>query len=129
MTGRSVPEWVGATPDSRPPDRVILRLFTAQNGRCATCTRKIGVGGEEYDADHRVALANGGENRESNLSLVCRKTCHREKTAQDVAEKSAVYRKRKKHVAGRKKRSSFATSRDGKWKQRVDRTVERRDHD
>lgn len=130
MTGRTVKEWVGKTPDSRVPDRVVARLFLAQRGACAVCGRRLGVGGEAFDADHVVALANGGENREGNLRLVCRDTCHRTKTAADVAEKSQVARQRKKHRIGTKRKSRFPNSRDGPWKTSPGgRTVRREEQD
>lgn len=54
-------------------------------------------------------------------------TCHRAKTARDVAEKSAVAAKRTKQVAGRRKRSRFATARGGAWKALVGGGAVRRD--
>ena len=123
---RAVKEWIGKTPDTRPPERVISRLFLAQSGNCAECKRRIGVGGEAFDADHTVALINGGENRETNLRLVCTE-CHTAKTREDVAQKSAVARKAKKHRIGTQKRSTFQTSRSGKYRKKIDGTVERRD--
>lgn len=116
MTARSLPEWVGRTPDTPPPPRVVARLFLAQRGNCAECGRRIGVGGEPFDADHTVALINGGTNVESNLRLVCRVPCHRAKSAADVAERAETARKRNKHRIGAKKRSRFGNSKDGPWK-------------
>lgn len=93
MTGRSVPEWIGKTPDSRVPDRVKVRIFLRDNGRCHISGRKI-ESGEPWDLDHKTALCNGGEHRESNLAPALRDK-HRAKTAEDVRERAAVYRKRK----------------------------------
>lgn len=100
MTARSIPEWIGASPDAAIPRRVRARLFT---GRCAICTRKL-MAGERWEADHVVALINGGEHRESNLRCVCT-WCHRQKTAGDVAEAAKVRRTRSKHIGLRKPRS------------------------
>lgn len=87
---RAIPEWIGKTPDTPAPPRVRLRVFNAHDGICHIAKRKIAAG-EPWQLEHVVALINGGENRESNMApaLVDK---HREKTAEDVAEKSAVYR-------------------------------------
>lgn len=92
---RRVPEWVGKTDDAKIPDRVRLRVFLDHEGYCWLSKRKIAAG-ELWDLDHKVALINGGEHRESNLAPALRDK-HRAKTTEDVAEKSAVYRKAAKH--------------------------------
>lgn len=96
MTARELPEWIGATPDSRPPARVRLRVFQRHDGRCYLSGRKIGAG-DLWDLDHVKALINGGENRESNLAPALKEP-HRAKTASDVAEKAKVDRIAKKHL-------------------------------
>ncbi|MEH6676175.1 HNH endonuclease [Phenylobacterium sp.] len=96
MTGRSVPEWIGKTPDAKIPPRVRLRVFERHGGRCHLSGRKI-MPGDLWDCDHIVALINGGEHREFNLAPALRSK-HREKTAEDVAEKSKTYRIRAKHT-------------------------------
>lgn len=93
---RALPEWIGKTPDSKIPDRVRLRIFEREGGRCWISGRKI-MPGDLWDLDHKVALINGGEHRESNLFPALRDK-HREKTAEDVAEKAETYRVRSKHV-------------------------------
>ena len=93
---RAVPEWIGSTPDAKIPDRVKLRIFDREQGRCWISGRKI-MAGEPYDFDHKVALINGGEHRESNLFPALRDK-HREKTREDVAEKAATYATRKHHL-------------------------------
>lgn len=93
---RSVPEWIGKTPDTKIPDRVKLRIWEREGGRCWLSGRKI-MPGEPYDFDHKVALINGGEHRESNLFPALRDK-HRAKTAEDVAEKAKTYAVRSKHV-------------------------------
>ena len=117
---RSVPEWIGKTDDTPIPARVKLRVFQAHSGICHIAKRKIRPG-EPWDAEHVIAIINGGENRESNLAPALRSK-HPEKTARDMAEKSRTYRKRKSNL-GIKKRSTFACSRDSKFKKRIDGTV------
>lgn len=93
---RELPEWIGATDDSRPPARVRLRVFQRHDGRCYLSGRKIGAG-DLWELDHVKALINEGENRESNLAPVL-KAAHRIKTNADVAEKAKVDRVAKKHL-------------------------------
>lgn len=96
MTARTVPEWIGASPDARVPPRVRARIFLRENGRCHLSGRLIRPG-DQWDLDHKIALINGGEHREDNLFPALRDK-HREKTAEDVAEKSKVARIRAKHL-------------------------------
>jgi 5-methylcytosine-specific restriction protein A len=121
---RSLPEWIGRTPDSAVPPRVRVRIFDRYEGRCQCgCNRKI-MAGEKWDCEDTIAIINGGERRESNLKPWLSEH-HPKKTAADVAEKSRVYRKRAKHL-GVKKRSAFACSRDGVFKKKMDGSVVRR---
>jgi 5-methylcytosine-specific restriction enzyme A len=91
---RTVKEWAGSSDDARVPPRVRLRIFERHGGVCHLSGVKI-VPGMAWDLDHIVALVNGGKHCESNLAPAL-KAPHRVKTAKDVAEKSAVARKRKK---------------------------------
>lgn len=102
---RSTEEWIGKNDDSPIPPRVRLRVFDRCMGICHISGRKIRAG-DSWDCDHIVALVNGGEHRESNLAPALRDR-HREKTAEDVAEKATVYRKRAKHLGIKKKGSSI----------------------
>ncbi len=102
---RSVPEWIGKTDDTPVPMRVKLRVFERDNGICHIANRKI-VAGEEWDAEHVIAIINGGENRESNLAPALRKF-HPIKTAEDVAIKSRNYRKRTKYLGLKKASRGF----------------------
>lgn len=93
---RSIPEWIGSTPDAKIPPRVRLRIFEREGGRCYLSGRKI-MPGDQWDLDHRQALCNGGEHRESNLFPALREP-HREKTAADVSTRAKTDRIRKKHL-------------------------------
>lgn len=125
MTARSVPEWVGSSPDAKVPPRVRLRVFEANDGICWLSGRRIRAG-EPWDLEHKVALINGGEHRESNMAPALRDK-HRAKTAEDVAEKSAVAEKRKKHlgIKARKGRPLPGSKASG-FSKRMDGTVVRR---
>lgn len=121
MSPRSLPEWIGSSPDAAVPPRVRVRVFDRYDGRCQCgCNRKI-MAGEAWECEDTIALINGGERRESNLKPWL-KGHQKEKTARDVAEKSRVYRKRAAHL-GIRKPSRFAGSRDSKFKKRMDGTV------
>lgn len=62
------------------------RLMMA-NPLCVACVEK-GKVVEGTEADHILALVNGGTNDDDNYQLLCSE-CHREKTAQDLG---TVYR-------------------------------------
>ena len=121
---RSVPEWIGTTPDTAIPARVKLRLSNKFLD-CAGCGSFM-ASWESRQFDHIIALINGGENRESNLQVLCN-MCHQLKTAVDVAEKAVVARKRKKAlgIKAKPKRPLMGTVASG-WRKRMDGTVERR---
>lgn len=97
---RAVPEWVGATADTPVPQRVQLRVFLRNGGLCQGCERSL-RSGDKPQCDHIKALVNGGENRESNLQMLCG-WCHAKKTGRDVAEKSKAHRIIAKHMGIRK---------------------------
>ena len=92
---RSVPEWIGKNDDAKVPPHVRLRIFEREKGICHLSGRRI-TPADQWDLDHKVALCNGGEHRESNLFPAIRSK-HREKTAQDVAELATVRAKKAKH--------------------------------
>jgi 5-methylcytosine-specific restriction endonuclease McrA len=98
---RSVDEWIGAHPDAAIPPRVRARVWIRAEGCCqAGCSRKL-TPADKWQVDHIVALINGGEHRETNMQVSC-DWCHKAKTAEDVAEKSAVYQKSIRHLGIRK---------------------------
>lgn len=83
---RTVKEWIGKDDDTPIPPRVKTRVVARANHCCANCGIRVRYGGQ---IDHIVALINGGENRESNLRLLCA-NCHKAKSRRDVAEKSKI---------------------------------------
>jgi 5-methylcytosine-specific restriction endonuclease McrA len=124
MTPRSVPEWIAKHPDQQVPPHVRLRIFDREGGRCHLSGRKI-MPGDLWDLDHKIALINGGEHRESNLFPALRDK-HRQKTAEDVAEKAATARVRSKHLGIKKPRNPMPGSKASPYRKRMDGTVERR---
>lgn len=121
---RSVPEWIGDTPDTAIPPRVRLRVLEAKDHRCHACTRKI-LTGESWTCEHLIAIINGGENREANLDVTCC-NCLAPKNAADVAEKSMIYRKRSKHLGVDKPKRPFPGSRTDIWKKPMNGPAVRR---
>src|SRR5690349_13438235 len=100
---RSVPEWIGKTDDEPVPPRVRLRVLLRHDRICAgTCGGRVIRPGKPWTCDHRIALINGGENRESNLQPLC-DLCNPQKTAADVAEKSRVYERGLAHAGIKRK--------------------------
>ena len=96
MTGRSLPEWIGKTPDSKVPDHVRARIFLNADGMCHISGRKIGPA-DLWDLEHVIPLSMGGEHRESNLRPALRDK-HREKTAAEAGPRAKADRIRKKHL-------------------------------
>lgn len=96
---RATDEWIGSSPDAKVPPRVRVRIFEREEGRCHLSGRKIRPG-DLWDLDHKVALINGGEHRESNLFPALRDK-HREKTREDVAIKSKTARVKANHILPR----------------------------
>jgi 5-methylcytosine-specific restriction enzyme A len=126
---RSLPEWIGTTDDSQAPPRVRLRVLERFGRRCdrdGGCGRPIRPG-DKWTCDHRLAIVNGGENRERNLHPLC-EWCEPPKTANDVAEKSRDYRVRLRHAGVRlapKGRPLIGTIASG-WKHHFGGEWERR---
>src|SRR5215469_5550332 len=121
---RSIPEWIGKSDDDRIPDRVRVRVFARHNGRCHCCGRLILVG-EAWELDHVIAIANGGEHRESNLKPILTEH-HRNKTRLDTAIKSKSYAVRRKILGLKKPKRPLIGSKASGWKRKMDGTLVRR---
>lgn len=113
---RTTDEWIGKTDDARPPEHVRLRIFNTHDGICHISGRKI-TAADKWEAEHVLAICNGGQNRESNMAPALIKP-HKTKTARDLAQKAKNDRVRKKHL-GIRKPSRFACSRKSKWKKKL----------
>jgi 5-methylcytosine-specific restriction protein A len=103
---RSVAEWIGKTDDSAIPPRIRLRVFERDSGICQCGCEMVIFPGDKWETDHLVALINGGENREANLRTMLAKH-HKLKTAQDVAEKAKVNRKKASHLGIKRRRRTI----------------------
>lgn len=101
---RTVDEWFGKSDSSPVPTRVRIRQYIRDHGVCQCgCATRIMVG-DKWETDHTIAIANGGENRETNLRTLL-SAHHKLKTKADVAEKSVNARIRAKHLGVKKPRS------------------------
>lgn len=97
---RSVAEWIGKTPDSRPPTSVRLRVFAKYEGRCYLSGRKIQPG-DAWELEHikPIHLAQPGEtlNREGNMAPAL-KDAHKAKSAAELSAKAKADRTRAKFL-------------------------------
>lgn len=94
--GRSVEEWIGKTPDSKIPDRVKLRIWRRENGRCYLTGKKI-MPYDSFEYEHKKRLEDGGEHREGNIFLAL-KTPHKRKSAEERAAAKKADDIAKRHI-------------------------------
>lgn len=94
--GRSIPEWIGKTPDSKVPDEVKARVFLRHHGICHISKRPIRVG-EAWQLEHVKPLSMGGENRESNLAPALVEP-HKEKSGEEADAREKADRIKRKHL-------------------------------
>ena len=122
---RSLPEWIAADDDTPVPDRVRARVFLKFGGICTECGVKIRA--KRWVCDHRTAICNGGENRESNLGPIHESCDRKVKTPADVALKAYDARVRNKHLGITKKsRNPMPGSRASGIKMKIGGGWERR---
>lgn len=119
MTARSVPEWIGKTPESMPGVHATLRLYAKQDGKCACgCGMVMNLERDKIDCDHITPLRDGGENRERNLQLLLRDH-HKAKTKAENIARGKERQHKAKAFTHLRKRGGFATNRDGKFKRKM----------
>lgn len=118
---RSVPEWIGATPDTPVPPRVKLRVLKRFGYRCYLTGIEIKPG-DKWDAEHVLAIINGGENRESNLAPAL-KVAHAGKTKVDLAIKAKRDKSQKKRFGITKPKHPIPGSKASGVKKHLDGTV------
>jgi 5-methylcytosine-specific restriction protein A len=93
-----------------------LALFEKAGGVCHLCGLKISG---KWDVEHVIPLALGGADDEANM-LPAHKSCHAEKTADDLARTAKAKRMKAKHL-GIRKRSTFPKAPPGyryDWRRR-----------
>ncbi|WP_416355520.1 HNH endonuclease [Aureimonas phyllosphaerae] len=93
---RTVKEWRGRTDDSMPGTNVKLRIAARHGDACPSCTRSL-ADVKSTACDHITPLADGGENVESNLQILCG-DCHGKKTSAEASERAAVRSLKAKHL-------------------------------
>ena len=101
---RLVPEWLGLTDDSNVPIHVRMRVLIDGKGRCSKCDHKFVPGDPPWQCDHIKPLWLGGENRESNMQILC-VACHKKKTGGEAGIRAKTNRVRQKHFGLRKDRT------------------------
>jgi len=93
---RTLPEWIGKTPDTKVPKRVRQRVYDAHNGTCHICELPIKTA-ETWHLDHLLALIMGGENREKNLAPA-HAHCNLKKANDEKAAKAKVAKIKGRHT-------------------------------
>lgn len=123
---RSVEEWKGKTDDSTAPPSVRLRVLRRFNYRCqGNCGGRVIVPGKTWTCDHKIALVNGGENREANLQPLC-EFCNPEKNAADLAEKSKTFGMAATGFGLKTAKRPMPGSKASPWKRKMNGRTERR---
>lgn len=107
---------LGATPRLAMSPMRRLRIFEAHRGVCCLCETKIKAG-DTWTIEHMRALALGGTDTDDNCAPA-HEACRRIKDKTDVAAIAKAKRRKAKHF-GIRKRSSFACSRDSKFKKKI----------
>lgn len=103
---------------------VRMRVLDRFERKCQLCFQPIDVKG--FDLDHRVPLAIGGEDVESNLEPL-HIACHRLKTKGDVGDIARAKRLEAKHLGGKApSRNPIPGSRNTPWKMTFGRGAIRR---
>lgn len=101
--------------------KVKLEAWHRCGGFCEAqnCGLKLYPG--KFTYDHIVPDQLGGDPTLENCQVICH-ACDRPKTRNDAGNIAKAKRRERKHL-GIKKRSTFACSRDSKFKKRMDGTV------
>lgn len=97
-----------------------VRLFDLHGGRCHICEQKIKVG-EAYDLEHVVPWILTRDDSDDNVKPA-HKSCHRAKTADDIAAIRKADRIRAKHINAMPKKA-FPGGIGSKWKKRMNGEV------
>lgn len=107
--------------------QILKRAGFPENPRCEGCGRSLK--GERIEIDHTIECWEMREPRELTAEdgkALGAKCCHLAKTNRKKGEKAHGDRLIKKAAGIERKRSSFLTNRDGPYRMKLDRTIERR---
>ncbi|MDO9381872.1 MAG: HNH endonuclease [Hyphomicrobiaceae bacterium] len=121
---RSVPEWIGRSPDSAIPPRVKLRIIERYGRRCYLTGDVLVPGQIEFE--HVIAIVNGGTNRESNIAPANR-PAHQIKTRADTAIKTKRAKSLKKRYGLTKPKRPMDGSKASPFKKHMDGSVSMRE--
>lgn len=83
------------------PAKVKVAAYERAGKRCEVCTAPLYPGKFQYD--HITADVLGGEPTLENCRVICN-SCHKRKSAQDVAMKAKADRQRNKHLGAKPSR-------------------------
>lgn len=101
-------------------------ICEAQGWICHLCGLPVDPRRDRWELDHRIALAAGGSDDDSNLSPAHSK-CHLEKTVGDVAKIAKGKRVRAKLMGTQRQASRpMPGSKRSQWKKHLDGMVTRR---
>lgn len=103
--GRSIPEWIGKTPDAAVPEDVKLRIWRRQNGIDPLTGLKIKARAKK-ELHHMIALWRGGEHRESNLAFV-EVDSHAKETKKDAGVRAKADRVAKRDAGISKQKTKI----------------------
>lgn len=92
---RKVDEWIGRNDDAMPPVSVFDRIWDKQDGKDAITGLPF-TSKDKVIRDHIIPLADGGQNRESNLQLITEET-HKRKTGSEATVRGKVRRNHARH--------------------------------
>ena len=94
---------VRATPRRSRGKADRARIYDLHRGICGACEGRI-CPTDAWDIEHRVPLAQGGSDDDSNVYPIHRK-CHRAKTARDAADTAKCKRVEAKHLGVKREAS------------------------
>ncbi len=95
-------------------------IFRNAGGKCQECGRKIGIGGERWEAHHQTGVWEGGRADVLNGRALCAVPCHADVTREQAGQRAEA-RRHQRNMAGirRQPRNPLPGSRASKWKRKV----------
>lgn len=103
-----------------------VRIFSRHGGVCGLCQNDI-RNGEEWDVEHRIPLAMGGEDGGDNL-YPAHRSCHRVKTTDDLGALAKAKRVEARHIGAKApSRTPLPGGKRSLWKRLIGGGVVRRD--